>query len=67
MYQFFLSLLLILMFALTACADVIAGPMIVMIAGIYFVLPLLLVALVVLITLRLIRKLKQKHKEEEKP
>ena len=60
-------LIVTILCTVTASADVIAGPMIVMIAGIYFVLPLLLVALVVLITLRLIRKLKQKHKEEEKP
>ena len=62
-----LCLITTLLCTVTASADVIAGPMILMVAGIYFVLPLLLVALVILITLRLIRKIKQKHKEENKP
>ena len=45
--------------------DVIAGPMIAMIAGIYIVLPALLIALVVFLTVKLIKKLKNKHKEDE--
>ena len=44
--------------------DVIAGPMIAMLAGIYIVLPLLLIALVVFITVRLVKKLKNKKKED---
>ena len=45
--------------------DVIAGPMIAMLAGIYIVLPALLIALVVFITVKLVKKLKNKHKEED--
>ena len=45
--------------------DVLAGPMIAMIAGIYIVLPALLIALVVWITIKLVRKIKHKHKEDE--
>lgn len=45
--------------------DVMMGPMIAMLAGIYIVLPALLIALVVFITVRLIKKLKNKHKEDE--
>lgn len=44
--------------------DVIAGPMIAMLAGIYIILPLALVALVVFITVKLVKKLKNKHKED---
>lgn len=45
--------------------DVIAGPMIAMLAGVYIVLPALLIALVVFITVKLVKKLKNKHKEED--
>jgi len=45
--------------------DVMAGPMIAMLAGIYIILPALLIALVVFLTVKLIKKLKNKHKEEE--
>ena len=45
--------------------DVIAGPMIAMYIGVKFILPLLLVGLVVLITIKLIKRLKQTHKEDE--
>lgn len=45
--------------------DVIAGPMIAMLAGIYIILPALLIALVVFITVKLVKKLKNKHKEED--
>ena len=45
--------------------DVIAGPMISMYIGVKFILPLLLVGLVVLITIKLIKRLKQTHKEDE--
>lgn len=45
--------------------DVMAGPMIAMLAGIYIVLPALLIALVVFLTIKLIKKLKRKHKEDE--
>ena len=45
--------------------DVIAGPMIAMYIGVKFILPLLLVGLVILITVKLIKRLKQTHKEYE--
>lgn len=45
--------------------DVIAGPMIAMLAAVYVVLPALLIALVCFITVKLIRRLKNKHKEDE--
>lgn len=45
--------------------DVMVGPMIAMLAGVYIVLPALLIALVVFITVKLIRKLKNKHKEDD--
>lgn len=63
MTRILLLLIVTLLFTITASADVIAGPMIAMIAGIYVVLPLLLVALVIFITVRLIRKLKEKHND----
>jgi len=65
MTKLLLILIVTLLFTVSASADVIAGPMIAIIAGVYVVLPLLLVALVLFITIRLIRKLKQKHKEDE--
>lgn len=45
--------------------DVIAGPMIAMIAGIYIVLPAVLIFLVSILTVKLIKHLKSKHKEDE--
>lgn len=46
--------------------DVIAGPMIAMAAGIYIVLPLCLIALLIWITRKLIKKIKSEHKEDTK-
>lgn len=44
--------------------DVIAGPMIAMVVGLYLVLPALLVGLVIFLTVKLIKKLKNKHRED---
>lgn len=46
--------------------DVIAGPMIAIAAGIYIVLPLGLIALMIWITVKLIKKIKSDHKEDSK-
>lgn len=45
--------------------DVIAGPMIAMVVGIYLVLPAILVGLVIFLTVKLIKHLKSKHQEDE--
>lgn len=45
--------------------DVIAGPMIAMIAGIYIVLPAILILLVSILTIKLIKHIKSNHKEDE--
>ena len=65
MYQVFLSLLLILMFALTACADVIAGPMIALYVGINFVIPIVLVIILIVVTVRLIRTVRRTKRRDE--
>ena len=65
MYQFFLSLLLILMFTLTVCADVIAGPMIALYVGINFVIPIVLVIILIVVTVRLIRTVRRTKRRDE--
>ena len=45
--------------------DVIAGPVIAIVVGVYIILPIALIALVMFLTGKLIQKLKHKHKEEE--
>lgn len=44
--------------------DVIAGPMIAMVAAVSIILPAALVALAVLLTVRIIRRLKKNNKED---
>ncbi len=44
--------------------DVIAVPMIAMVAAVYIILPAALVALAVFLTVRIIRRLKKKNKED---
>ena len=65
MYKFFVSLFLILMFTLTACADVIAGPMIALYLGINFVIPIVLVIILIIVTIRLIRTIRRTKRRDE--
>lgn len=65
MFKLFLSLLLTLMFALTACADVIAGPMIALYVGINFVIPIVLVIILIIVTVRLIRTIRRTRRRDE--
>ena len=44
--------------------DVIAGPMIAIVAGVYIILPALLIGLVVFLTARLIEKIKSRKEDE---
>ena len=68
MYKFCLILLLVLLFTLTASADVIAGPMIALYVGINFVIPIILVIILIIVTVRLIRTIrstKRNNHEED--
>jgi uncharacterized membrane protein len=64
-YKLFLSLLLVLIFTLTACADVIAGPMIALYVGINFVIPIVLVIILIVVTVRLIRTVRRTKRRDE--
>lgn len=64
LYTLLLTLVLLLGLTATASADVIAGPMIAIYVGVKFILPLLLVALVVVVTVHLIRSFK-KHRRND--
>ena len=66
MYKLCLILLLMLLFTMSASADVIAGPMIALYVGINFVIPIVLVVILIIVTIRLIRTIRDtKRKEHE--
>ena len=65
MYKLLLTLLMVLLFTLTASADVIAGPMIALYVGINFIIPIVLVVLLIVVTVRLIRTIRGGRKEHE--
>ena len=45
--------------------DVMIGPTIALVIGLYFLVPIILIGLVIFLTAKLIRRLKNKHKEDE--
>ena len=65
MYKLLSTLLMVLLFTLTASADVIAGPMIALYVGINFIIPIVLVVLLIVVTVRLIRTIRGGRKEHE--
>ena len=67
MYKFLLFLLLTCLFTVSAAADVITGPAFAIYIGGMVLIPVLLIALVMFITARLIRwihKNKKRHEED---
>ena len=68
MLKLLLTLLVILLFTLSASADVIAGPMIALYIGINYLIPIILVIILIVVTVRLIRTIRgttSRKKEED--
>ena len=65
MYKLLLFLLLTMSFTLSVAADVIAGPAIALYIGFNVVIPILLIAILIFVTVRLIRTIRGGGKEHE--